>query len=120
MLCRALVRGPDKFFGSQFVQDRGIFFVFLFYFPWEGWCLHQHRCGLLFLFFYFYLYFYFYFHSGGEGRERSACFNESSYLFLFICIFFVHEGVIFFFGWRALAWAVFFFSYYIFLCQARY
>lgn len=65
-------------------------------------------CYSSFFYFYFYLYLYFYFHSGGEGRERAACFNESSYLFLFICIFFIREGVISF-GWRALAWAVFFF-----------
>lgn len=54
--------------------------------------LHQHRCGLLFFFFYFF-YFYFCLYSEGDGRERAACFNESSYLFLFICIFFLAGGL---------------------------
>lgn len=79
--------------------------------------MHQHRCGLLFLFFLFLpLLLASTSIRGGEGRERSACFNESSYLFLFICIFFVHEGVIFFLAGGLWLGLFFFFSYYIFLC----
>lgn len=60
-------------------------------------------------FFYFYLYLYLYLHLGEDGREGVACFNESSYLFLFICIFLSVKGVIFFFWLAGFGLGCFFF-----------